>query len=60
MNDYRAYFLDNNGHVAGSKVFKFPTDDEAIEEVKQLFDGRAVELWAGARKVAQLPARSPE
>ena len=53
MHDYRVYLIDKNGHIGGPPtILKCPDDQAAVEQAKQYLDGRAVEIWDGARRVA--------
>ncbi len=45
---YRAYILDEYGHVTGAVNFDAADDEEARERAKQL-DGHRVELWRQVR-----------
>lgn len=55
MPDYRLYKLAHNGHIAEpSFIITQPTDEDAIEQVKQLLDGHDLELWQGQRLVIKL------
>jgi len=44
MPHYRAYILDEQGHVVGAVDLDCDDDDDARERVKQL-RGEHVELW---------------
>jgi hypothetical protein len=52
MPEYRAYFLDKDGHREGG--IKIVCEDEATAEhkAKQLVKGYDVELWQGDRQIA--------
>jgi hypothetical protein len=51
LHGYRAYIMGSDGHIA-DRIDLFCVDDrEARERAKKFVDGRAVELWDGARKV---------
>ena len=46
-----------DGHVtAPATVIECADDQEAIGKAAQLVDGRAVELWAGARLIMRFPS----
>jgi hypothetical protein len=51
MSHYRAFILDEHGHVVGAVSFDCADDEEAKERVKPL-GGQQVELW---RQVWLLP-----
>jgi hypothetical protein len=51
MQDYRAFFVGPDGHVQNRVDLRCADDAEAIRLVKQLFDGRDVELWQLGRKI---------
>ena len=49
------YIIGHDGDVAGpAPVVDCQDDQEAGEEAKQYLDGRAIEVWDGARLVAHL------
>ena len=52
MPRYRAYVLDEDGHVAGAVEFECADDEEASERAREL-DSSDVELWR------QVPLPSP-
>ncbi len=55
MPEYRAYFLDKTGHIAGpAKIIEAETDDQAVEAATPLVDGHDVEVWLFNRRVAVL------
>jgi hypothetical protein len=55
MAIYRAYFLTVSDHInAAPALLDCASDEEAIQEAKQFLNGRGIELWEGARLVAQL------
>ncbi|UPJ55433.1 hypothetical protein [Bradyrhizobium sp. 192] len=56
MPEFRAYFIDEGGHI--TQRIDLPTDDEAEarEQAQALVDGQAVELWDGARRLVQFEA----
>ena len=54
MPDYRAYLI-KRGHIEGPpNIVVADTDQEAIDQAKQLVDGHDVELWERARFVIGL------
>jgi hypothetical protein len=59
MADYRAYILDEDGHVSSAIGFVCPDDEAAKKYARQFVDGQDVELWHGDRQVATFD-REPE
>lgn len=51
MLEYRAYFVDRDGHFKKSVVLFCPDDEAAKEQAKQLVDDCDIELWQLGRKV---------
>jgi hypothetical protein len=52
---YRIYVIDPDGKIAGpSKILECPTDDAAIIEAQSCLNGRPIEVWKGANKIAHL------
>lgn len=51
---YRAYELDENGHVVNFTVIPETTDDEAIAHMEKIADGRSMELWDRGRLVSRI------
>jgi hypothetical protein len=57
MTHYRIYVTTTDGHVtAPATVIECADDQEAIGKAAQLVDGRAVELWEGARFIMRFPS----
>ncbi len=54
MPHYRIYFLNDKGRIRHAVDIECPTDDDALRVVQERKDGRAMELWEGARKVAEI------
>jgi len=52
--EYRAYSVDDDGHIAHSNVFVAANDDAAFEHARQFVNGHDVELWSRDRLVARL------
>jgi hypothetical protein len=49
---YRAYELDEKGHVFGPPVIIAASNDtDALVRAKHLIDGRDLEIWDEARRV---------
>jgi hypothetical protein len=55
--EYRIYFVGHDGRFAGVKELECVGDAEAIEEAKQLIDGRDIELWQRARFIQRFPKK---
>ena len=56
--NYRLYFFDRYEHIRQAVAFDAADDEEAIGLVADHADGRPMELWYGARRVAAFPAES--
>jgi hypothetical protein len=56
VTGYRLYYLDKEGHIRAAAEFLCATDDDARHSAEDLQDGRATELWCGARVVEKYPA----
>ena len=54
MLDYRAYILDEDGHIIGFEPLVCTGDDEAIAGAKRVVDEHDVELWTGTRLIVRL------
>lgn len=54
--DYRAYILNDEGHISSYVELQCCTDEEAKEHAAQLLDGHDIEVWQQARTVAILKA----
>jgi hypothetical protein len=52
MAHYRAYFMDQDGHIVKAVDLVFGGDAEAVEAAKQLVDGHDIELWERDRMIA--------
>lgn len=57
MAGYRLYFLDDTGHIRDADEWESEHDDHALAEAETRHDGRAMELWSGARVVSKLPGK---
>ena len=60
MADYRAYTVGLDGRFIGYEPLVCADDAEAIEKLKQLVDGHAMELWSGERLVTKLEPRQDQ
>jgi hypothetical protein len=54
MSAYRAYIIGRDGRFEAFEVIVADDDDKAVEIAKKLVDGRDVEVWHLARKIAVL------
>jgi hypothetical protein len=54
MPHYRLYLLDKDDHIIRRAEFELPDDQHALTKARQLIDGRTVELWSGARRIARI------
>ena len=54
MGTYRLYCLDGADKVASADWIEAEDDDGAIDAAEAVRDGRACELWQGARLIARL------
>jgi hypothetical protein len=52
--DYRIYFLDDEGRIISFKGVVCESDQQAIEQARQLLEGRDAELWQQHRFVVRL------
>jgi hypothetical protein len=52
--DYRAYILNDEGHIIGVHKLNCADDDEAKQQAAKLLDGHDLEVWEQARRVAVL------
>ena len=60
MEQYRVYVLDADGHVHDPpQVIECPDDEAAIEQARQLLNGRVIEVWHGSRRVISLAPTRP-
>jgi hypothetical protein len=55
MPIYRLYVIDPDAHITVPPTLAdCPDDDLAIAKAKQYLDGKAIEVWEGARIVTRL------
>jgi hypothetical protein len=55
MPDYRIYEIDKSGHVLGPpRHITCDDDEDAVRKARPLMDGYDIEVWQGARVVAQI------
>jgi hypothetical protein len=52
MAEYRAYILDEDGHVSSAIEFVCVDDESAKKYARQFVDGYDVELWQRDRQIA--------
>ena len=60
MSEYRAYKLRNDRIADPPSIVVADTDQDAIEQAKQLVDGNDVELWSGPRFVIGIKSKDPK
>ena len=60
MAGYRLYFLDDNDRIRDAAEFECDGDAEALIQAQSRSDGRAMELWSGARVVGKIARRAAE
>ncbi len=53
---YRAFLLDENGHIFQRIELECCNDEAAIHEANKLLDGHDIEIWHGPRLVNRLSA----
>ncbi|RXG86196.1 hypothetical protein EAS61_34025 [Bradyrhizobium zhanjiangense] len=51
MQEFRAYIVDQSGHVTGRVDLICADEESARQRARQLVDGHAVELWQGNHKI---------
>lgn len=57
MPSYRLYFFTPRAHgIVGLVEFEAPSDDAARQRALKQRGDQALELWAGTRKLAEIPA----
>lgn len=59
MAEYKLYFLDRNGRICRRHELEAADDASAISAARLIDPHATCELWAGATKVALLPAGKP-
>jgi len=53
MQEYRIFLIGSDRRIAeAAKIVKCPDDQAALAQAQQYLDGRAVEVWKGARMIA--------
>ncbi|MBB4428408.1 hypothetical protein GGD66_006995 [Bradyrhizobium sp. CIR48] len=57
MEEYAAYMLGPDGQIVHRVNIVCADEDTAKKRAHQLAKDCAVELWQGARKIAEYPAR---
>jgi hypothetical protein len=54
---YRVYSIEADGRIATlPRVMECADDEEAIQQAKRMKDGKVLEVWDGARQVAEIGA----
>ncbi len=56
MHGYRLYFFNRDDHIRDAVELMCADDEEALGVVDTHRDGRAMELWCGARLVKRYGA----
>ncbi len=59
MADYRLYFLDDTGRIRDAADLESEHDEAALAHALTRHDGRAMEIWSGARMVGKIPGKPP-
>lgn len=58
MPTYRIFRVDAGGHIPGpSTIIECETEQQALQQARQLVDGLAVELWEGARMIRRFESK---
>jgi hypothetical protein len=57
--DYRAYLLDEDGHIVNAHVFDARDDHAALIHAFKYVNGLDVEVWQRSRRIGFLP-REPK
>jgi hypothetical protein len=57
MPGYRAYLLDEEGHIVTYRPIEADSDAEALEIAKQFVQRNDVEVWLLDRQVGRLERR---
>ncbi len=55
---YRAYVIGSDNHIRAAKEIEAENDEAAVDAVRPLVDGHAVEIWERKRFVARLDPKS--
>jgi hypothetical protein len=53
--DYRAYLVDEHGHIFDAYAFVAASDEAALIHAHQYSNGLDVEVWHRARRVGLIP-----
>jgi hypothetical protein len=53
--DYRAYQVDDHGHIVDVRLFVAPNDEAALKHAYQYVNGRDLEVWHRDRRVGLIP-----
>ena len=56
---YHLYFLDENGRIRDAADLESGHDETALTHAMRRHDGRAMEVWSGARMVGKIPSKPP-
>jgi hypothetical protein len=58
MRDYRAYIIASDGRITDRFEFWANDDEDAKLYARKLMDGRDIELWHQAEKIAELKSET--
>jgi len=56
MNQYKFYFMDEQGHIFIAQDHVLRDDLDALAAAKNLCSDHAIEVWQGNRQVARVKA----
>jgi hypothetical protein len=60
MQEYRIFVIGRNGRITGpATILECPDDQAAVDQAQQHLNGRAVEVWNGARMIVRLDPIHP-
>jgi hypothetical protein len=54
MVGYRAFVIDEDGHICDARLFEAASDEAAVEAARHLINRHGIEIWQLDRKVAIL------
>lgn len=53
--DYRAYLVDENGHIVDAHTFVATNDEAALIHATRYANGLDVEVWQRSRRIGLIP-----
>jgi hypothetical protein len=59
MAQYRAYAINNDGHIIHRFEFEAGSDESAMDQARTHLDGLDIEVWEHKRVVGKLQHRNP-